>query len=123
MKRFTKILAMMLVVVMMVGMFSTVAFADNPFASVAEQAETASTGELGGAINNLGAKAINIIQTVGYVVAVVMVLVFGIKWMMATPQKKQELKERMWSLAIGVVLLIGGVTILGWIASFADTIQ
>lgn len=127
MKKFTKIFAMMLVVVMVVGMFSTVAFAapagGNPFETAANNATSAATDTaVNDAVNELGGQAIKIIQAVGYIVAVVMVLIFGIKWMMATPQKKQELKDRMWNLAIGVILLVGGVSILGWVNDFATSI-
>lgn len=125
MKKFTKIFAMMLVVVMVVGMFSTVAFAagNNPFEAAMTEATTqAQDTEVNSAIKEVGGQAIKIIQAVGYIVAVVMVLIFGIKWMMATPQKKQELKDRMWNLAIGVILLVGGVSILGWVSNFAESI-
>lgn len=123
MKKFTKIFAMMLVVVMVAGMFSTVAFAATNFNDVMNKANGADAGQVGTALDNLGGQAVKIVQSVGYIVAVVMVLVFGIKWMMATPQKKQELKDRMWNLAIGVVLLVAGVSILGWVADFATKLQ
>ena len=74
MKKFTKIFAMMLVVVMVVGMFSTVAFAapsGNPFEDINTQSETADTGDVGTAINSLGAKAIRLVRTAGYVVAII----------------------------------------------------
>lgn len=127
MKKFTKIFAMMLVVVMVVGMFSTVAFAEGDPATAAESGFQAvmSAGavesDVTTGLNTLGGTVVKVIQTVGYIVAVIMVLTFAIKWMVATPQKKQELKDRMVNLAIGLVLLVGGVTILGWITSFAGS--
>lgn len=72
-------------------------------------------------INSMGGIVINTIQTIGYIVAVVMVLYIGIQWLMAeNAQKRQELKGRMINLAIGAVLIAGGVTILGWIYDIAS---
>lgn len=56
---------------------------------------------------------IGALQWIGYAVAIVMVLWLGIQWMLAQPAKKAELKGKMWSMAIGILLLVGGVTIIG----------
>lgn len=45
---------------------------------------------------------------VGVAAAVVVVAIYAIQWMMATPAKRQELKAGMWPLIIGVFLLICG---------------
>lgn len=71
---------------------------------------------------NLTNKALYVIQFIGYAIAVVMILVLGVQWMLATPAKKAELKGKMWSMAIGILLLVGGVTILGWVWDTAGTI-
>lgn len=121
MKKFTKIFALMLVVVMVVGMFSTVAFAaGTSFTEVGQRDIGAGGEDIKDKVDSLGGTAIGIIKAVGLVIAVAMVFVYAIKWMMATPQKKQELKERLWYLAIGVVLLIGGPAILDLIAGFGE---
>ena len=117
MKKFTKIFAMMLVVVMVVGMFSTVAYA-GPFNDQLNKGTA--NQDLDGKINDAGATAISITKTVGLIMAIVMIFIYAIKWMMATPQKKQELKERLWYLAIGVVLLVGGPFLLDWIANAGE---
>lgn len=121
MKKFTKIFAMMLVVVMVVGMFSSVAFAaggsTGMFSSQLNQGNATGTTEINTKMNDLGASAIQIIKTLGMIIAIAMVFIYAIKWMMATPQKKQELKERLWYLAIGVVLLVAGPQILDLIAT------
>ena len=122
MKKFTKIFAMMLVVVMVVGMFSTVAFAApvNSFTDAAGLTNQDNT-DITTKVSASGGTAISVIKTVGFIIAIVMVFMYAIKWMMATPQKKQELKERLWYLAIGVVLLIGGPQILEWVSSAATS--
>lgn len=49
-----------------------------------------------------------VVMGVGVVAAVVVVAIYAIQWMMATPAKRQELKAGMWPLIIGVFLLICG---------------
>lgn len=56
--------------------------------------------------------AVTILQYIGYAVAVVMILWLGVQWMLAQPAKKAELKGKMWSMAIGIIILVGGVSIL-----------
>lgn len=73
-------------------------------------------------VNTIGGTVISVVQTVGYIVAVVMVVFVGIQWLMATPAKRQELKARMWNLVIGAILISGGVSILGLIANVAGQI-
>ena len=122
MKKFTKIFAMMLVVLMVVGMFSTVALADSTVSSFTAAAGLTGTDTtIAGKVADVGGTAISIIKTIGFIMAVVMVFIYAIKWMMATPQKKQELKERLWYLAIGVVLLVGGPAILDMIMNASTT--
>lgn len=71
-------------------------------------------------VNDIGGIVINTIQTIGYLVAVVMVLYIGIQYLQATPAKRNELKGRMINLIIGAVLIAGGVSILGWIYNAAE---
>ena len=111
-----KYLKVMLVLVVALSMLCTFALADNPFAV----SGTSQAAGITKSISNIGATVIDIVQTVGYIVAVVMVLVVGIQWLMGTPAKKQELKGRMWNIVIGAVLIVAGVTLLGVVADFAE---
>ena len=115
MKKYSKV---MLVLVVALSMLCTFALAaGNPFDGYTKNVEA---GNITSSINNIGGTVISVIQTLGYVIAVVMVLVLAIQWLIGTPAKKQELKGKMWNILIGAVLLIAGVTILGAIADFAD---
>lgn len=118
-----KYLKVMLVLVVALSILCTFALAanNNPFAQAMKDATSAAdAGKTTEYVNNIGGTVINTIQTIGYIIAVVMVLYVGIQWLIGTPSKKQELKGRMWSLVIGAVLVAGGVTILGWIANIAS---
>lgn len=115
-----KYLKVMLVLVVALSMFCTFAMAANSFDIQHKAGVVDSSNAVTTSINNIGVTVIKIVQTVGYVVAVVMVLIVGIQWLIGTPAKKQELKGRMINVVIGAVLIIGGVTLLGMIEGFVN---
>lgn len=115
-----KYLKVMLVLVVALTMLCTVAFA-GPFSDALGGTDMGTGTEMTKHVNKIGGSFISVIQTIGYIVAVVMVLYVGIQWLIGTPAKKQELKGRMVSLVIGAVLIAGGVTILDWVANIAST--
>jgi len=115
MKNVWKILSLVLVFALV--MAPVASLADVPFSA---SAETPSV--LNDNISVVGS-IIGTLRWIGYAVAIVMVLWLGIQWMLAQPSKKAELKGKMWSMAIGIILLVGGVTILGIVWDFADQVS
>lgn len=115
-----KYLKVMVVLVIALSLLSTVVFASG-FTDAMSNAQNAAGDTLvvTGHINRAGGVVITAVQTLGYIIAVVMVLYVGIQYLIGTPAKKQELKGRMVSLIIGAILVAGGVTLLGWVADFA----
>ncbi|MBQ7668731.1 MAG: TrbC/VirB2 family protein [Clostridia bacterium] len=105
MKKFLKILVVAVVAVMLICSF---ALASNPF-----DVGSNNGGEIGTAVTNVGQTAIGVVQTIGYIMAVFMVIWTGVQWVMAPPAKKQELKGKLWNIVIGAVLIVGAVTLLG----------
>ena len=116
-----KYLKVMLILVVVLSLMTTVAFA-GPFSNASKTATDKGNGSsMVGYANTIGGSIIGVVQTIGYIVAVVMVLYVGIQWLIGTPAKKQELKGRMVSLIIGAILIAGGVTILDWVATVATS--
>lgn len=118
-----KYLKVMLVLVVALSVLCTFAFAaadDNPFSTVVGGG--GSSTSLDSAVSNLGASAISVVQTLGYVIAVIMVIVVGIQWLVGTPAKKQELKGRLINVIVGALLIACGVTILGFISKVGNEI-
>lgn len=71
-------------------------------------------------LNPIIGTIITVLQWIGYAVAVVMILWLGVQWMLAQPSKKAELKGKMWSMAVGILLLVGGVSLLKIVWSLAE---
>ncbi len=62
---------------------------------------------------------IGIIQAVGMSIAVIMLTIIGIKYIMASPEGKADLKQQLFPYLIGCVLLFGSSWLIGIIADFA----
>lgn len=71
---------------------------------------------------NLGisvGKVLGAVQLVGYTTAVGMLMYKGIQFLWATPDGKAEIKKQFVPFFIGMVILAGGSTVAGIIASIA----
>lgn len=78
-------------------------------------------------VNNLTNKtlgtAISIARTVGVGVAVVILMVIAVKYMLASPGDRADLKKNAVPFVIGAVVLFGTSGILTIIMNLADTIK
>ena len=59
----------------------------------------------------LRASILDILKYLGYGLAVCVILVTGIQFLTANAQKKAQLKEKLWLIAIGVIILAAGIPI------------
>lgn len=62
---------------------------------------------------------LGILQAVGMSIAVIMLTIIGIKYIMASPEGKADLKQQLFPYLIGCVLLFAGSWLIGIIADFA----
>lgn len=63
-------------------------------------------------VSNLGKIIVSILQIVGIVVAVVVLLVLGIKYMMGSAEEKAEYKKTMIPYLVGALLIFAASTIV-----------
>lgn len=52
---------------------------------------------------------LGILKYIGYGLAICVILITGIQFLTANAQKKAQLKEKLWYIAIGVIILAGGI--------------
>ena len=64
-------------------------------------------------------KFCGILNTVGTIIAVGTLMIIGIRYMMAAPEEKADIKARSIPFAIGAVILFGAVNIVSLIETFA----
>lgn len=91
----------------------TLSFADSPSDL---KPSTGNTDQ----IKNVGQKIMGILQTVGIVVAVVVLMVLGIKYMMGSAEEKAEYKKTMIPYVVGAILIFGATTIANMVYQFAN---
>lgn len=66
----------------------------------------------------------NILGTIiwiGYAIAVCVVLIMGIQFLMANAQKRAMLKEKLWLVFIGLVILVAGLPIIKLAINLIDS--
>lgn len=74
-------------------------------------------------VQNLGKQIVGILQVVGIVVAVVVLLVLGIKYMMGSTEEKAEYKKVMVPYLIGALLIFAATTIVNVVYNMFSNIS
>ena len=105
MKKSIKVLFILMMVAMLV-MTTTPVFAANDIGVTAK-----TDGIDAGKIKDLAGKILGFLQLIGGIAAVVIVAIFGVKYMLGSLEEKAEYKKSFIPLIIGIVVLYGAVTI------------
>ena len=117
MKKTVLSVILILVISLFVGMTSVYADAgvDNIIKSMngTSAIQETSTG-IGNTINNI----IGLIQLTGTGISVIVVTMLGIKYILASPSEKADVKKQIAPILIGCVLLFGAVNLVAIIADF-----
>ena len=72
-------------------------------------------------ITGIGNKIMGILQVVGILIAVVVLMVLGIKYMMGSAEEKAEYKKTMMPYIIGAILIFAATTIANAIYTFVSS--
>lgn len=107
MKKVSKIIIAILVVMIVTSLIAPV-FAIDPTEITID---TKGTDK----IKTISGNVIGIVQVVGTAIAVVMLIVLGIKYVIAAPSEKAEIKKSAFIYVVAAVLLFGAVNILAMI--------
>lgn len=68
-------------------------------------------GSNDGKFSNLASDVLGVVQVVGYSAAVIMLTYIGIRYILATPDGKADMKKQLIMYVIGAIILFGGATI------------
>ena len=71
-------------------------------------------------IANIGNTIMGLIQVAGIVIAVVILMVLGIKYMMGSAEEKAEYKKTMIPYLVGAILIFAASTIANAVYKFAN---
>lgn len=71
----------------------------------------------------LGSQIIGVVRTVGILVAVVILLILGIKYMVGSAEEKADYKKSMIPYLVGAVLIFAASTIAGLVFDMATALD
>ena len=74
-------------------------------------------------LTKVGNNIVTIIQVVGIVIAVIVLLVIGIKYMMGSASEKAEYKKTMIPYIVGAVLIFAGTSLVRVIFSLSTSVS
>lgn len=111
MKKLSKIFAILLIVAVAMTIFTTVANASaGDVGNIFNKAQSSNVDKSG--MENVAGNIVNIITWVGIIVAIIVLLVLGIKYMMGSAAEKAEYKKTMIPYLVGAVLIFGASAIV-----------
>lgn len=121
-KKTMKILAFVVTLFMVIAMMSSVVNAASGVNLTPNQITANIDSNSQTQITSVGRKIVGIIQVIGIVIAVVVIMVVGIKYMMGSVEEKAEYKKTMMPYIIGAVLIFAGSTLANVVYQFATGI-
>ena len=117
MKKLIKIASILLIIAMALITLSTSVYAADAIIDKM-QPDYSDSSEIAG----VGQKITNIISTVAIVIAVIVLLILGIKYMIGSASEKAEYKKTMIPYLVGAVLVFGAGAIAKVVVNMASTI-
>ena len=116
MKKYTKMISLVLALVLMIMIsMTTFTFATDPANYKGDRNNVA-------AIESIGNRILGIVQVIGSIAAVIILVVLGIKYMMGSAEEKAEYKKTMIPYIIGAILIFAASNLASMIYSWANTI-
>ena len=119
-KKIVKILSTMLIAIMMISVSVNV-FAVE-FSDVTNQMKNAANNTNSTKIAETGGGIMGILQTIGMVLAIIVLIVLGIKYMMGSAEEKAEYKKTMIPYLVGAILIFAASALAGVVVNFAQSI-
>lgn len=123
MKKTVKIMSTILLVVMLVATIAGTVYAKPDIGNTINKVEQGGNNVNDTAITNIGGNIVTIVQVVGIVIAIIILLIIGIKYMIGSAEEKAEYKKTMIPYIVGAVLIFAGTSIVKVIYSLANQVK
>lgn len=120
MKKQVKIITTILIILTILCSLANIVFGSAIITSLSGDQTTKFTSS--SEITNLGQKIIGAIQVIGIVIAVVVLLVLGIKYMVGSAEEKAEYKKTMMPYVVGALLIFAASTIVNVLYNVIDNL-
>lgn len=120
MKKTLKIMLIaMAAVILLFGMTQTISFARADVENTLTEVNKATGGDIGPAAE-IGGNVANWIWGISIVVAVIVLMITGLKFIVGSTQEKAEYKKSLIPLVVGVLILVFATTIIKVIFGIAE---
>lgn len=116
MNRAIRVISILMLVVLLVGALAVPSLAVDP------NEFSPDTGNATG-ITNLFNSVIGIVQVVGTGIAIIMLIVIAIKYLVASPEGKSDIKKSALVYVVAAVILFAAVNILAVIQEWAQDLE
>lgn len=126
MKKQIKLISIVLVIMIALLSISNVVLAANSTVDLSGKIDEIAKGDslvTTDKLTNVGQTIVTIMQVVGIVVAVVVLLILGIKYMMGSAEEKAEYKKTMIPYLVGAVLIFASTTIVNVVYQLANNLN
>lgn len=121
MKKSIKVISTLLLVIMLVTSIAGTVFADST-TDVLNKLKGDGNVETN-SLTTVGNNVVTIINVVGIVIAVIILLIIGIKYMIGSASEKAEYKKTMIPYIVGAVLIFAGTSLVRVIYSLANSVS
>ena len=102
-----KILTTIATIILILAIGTSIVYGDTTPLDIQPATDGAGVNQ----VKDLGGKLMGVLQTVGVVVAVIILIVLGIKYMKAQPEERGKLKQQLIGLVISGIVIFGAFTI------------
>lgn len=121
MKKSIKVISTLLLAIMLVTSIAGTVFADST-TDVLNKIKGDGNVETN-SLTTVGNNVVTIINVVGIVIAVIIMLIIGIKYMIGSASEKAEYKKTMIPYIVGAVLIFAGTSLVRVIYSLANSVS
>lgn len=121
MKKASKIIVALCVILMIVTIGIT-SFADD-FVKPSDFDGGSITGDKAQGIKDFGGQIVAVVRTVGVLIAVVILLILGIKYMVGSAEEKADYKKSMIPYLVGAVLIFAASAVTGIVYDMATALN
>ena len=113
-----KLLKISLIIITIISIVCITGIANaDAFPSSIEGTESPVSANVSGYANMI----LGVVQVIGYSAAVIILAWLGVKYIMASPDGKAEIKKQAFAYLLGALLLFAAGTIVGWIKGSIDS--
>lgn len=102
------------------AMIMTLSLSVSVFALTPDQIVANTNSTASESVKSLGGSVMGVLQTAGVVIAVVILIVLGIKYMMGSASEKAEYKKTMIPYLIGAIFIFAAPTIANIVYQLAE---